>query len=285
MISDSARRAFPSPVARLLHRALLWKKRMQFRGYTLTKSVEGDSLQFHVADATARQWYGWHDPTNPEVLFIRGMVSPGDLVFDVGSHHGFYTLVMARRALRVIAIEPNPYNVVRLEKNIALNHSENVSVRQTAVGGSKGKISLLCESDWGGVQSSDTKTLPTIDVDVVRLDDLAEEYGFPQFLKIDVEGFEAGVLRGALRILERRPKVAIEVHVDWVARYGSSVAEVIELLNLESYRVSVLAHGGTEVRPWDGSDLTKLPPPKFHLFLLPLTERSPSVTPLSGERI
>jgi FkbM family methyltransferase len=213
------------------------------------------------------------------------MVSPGDLVFDVGSHHGFYTLVMARRALRVIAIEPNPYNVVRLEKNIALNHSENVSVRQTAVGGSKGKISLLCESDWGGVQSSDTKTLPTIDVDVVRLDDLAEEYGFPQFLKIDVEGFEAGVLRGALRILERRPKVAIEVHVDWVARYGSCVAEVIELLNLDSYRVSVLAHGGTEVRPWDGSDLTKLPPPKFHLFLLPLTERSPSVTPLSGERI
>jgi len=285
MISDSVRRAFPSPFARLLHRALLWKKRLQFRGYTLTKSVEGDSLQFHVADATARQWYGWHDPTNPEVLFIRDMISPGDLVFDVGSHHGFYTLVMARRALRVIAIEPNPYNVVRLEKNIALNHSENVSVRQTAVGASKGRISLLCESDWGGVQSGDTKTLPTIDVDVVRLDDLAEEYGFPQFLKIDVEGFEAGVLRGALRILERRPKVAIEVHVDWVARYGSSVAEVIELLNLDSYRVSVLAHGGTEVRPWDGSDLTKLPPPKFHLFLLPLTALSPSVTPLSEEHI
>ena len=236
----------------------------------MTKSVAGDSLQFHIADATARQWYGWHDPTNPEVIFIRNMISPADLVFDVGSHHGFYTLAMARRAGRVIAIEPNPYNVAMLEKNIVLNHIENVIVRPTAVGDSSRKIQLLCESDWGGVQSSDTGAFPTVDVDMLRLDDLAEDYGFPQFLKIDVEGFEAGVLQGASRILQRRPKIAIEVHVEWLARYGSSVAEVIELLNLNRYHVSVLAHGGTQVRPWDSSDLTKLPPPKFHLFLLPL---------------
>jgi hypothetical protein len=55
--------------------------------------------------------------------------------------------------------------------------------------------------------------------------------------------------------------------VDWVSRYSSSVGEVLDLLGLHSYRVWVLVHGG-EVQPWNGEDLTKLPPPKFHLFLL-----------------
>jgi len=197
------------------------------------------------------------------------MISPGDLVFDVGSHHGFYAVYMARRAARVLAVEPNPHNVMILQENIGLNGLHNVMVRQAAVGDSVGKISLLRDSERGGIDSSSTRTSPAIDVELLPLDQLAKEYGFPQLVKIDVEGFEASVLRGASEIMRRRPKIAIEIHVDWLARYGSSVKEVLDLLHPESYRVFVLRPKSQQVRPWNGEELPAEPPPKFHLFLLP----------------
>lgn len=110
--------------------------------------------------------------------------------------------------------------------------------------------------------------LPTLDVDLFTLDQLAHEHGFPQMLKIDVEGFEAHALKGAAQILKRRPKIAIEIHVEWVSRYGSSVGEVISLLNLKSYRVWILHHRFS-LEPWNGQDFGEYPPPKFTLFLLP----------------
>ncbi|MGO9084575.1 MAG: FkbM family methyltransferase [Candidatus Sulfotelmatobacter sp.] len=264
-------RIVPPPMARLLRGALLWKRRIQFRPYVLTRSVEGEPIPFYIGDATGKLWYGRSKVTSPELPFIRNnMISPGDLVFDVGSHHGFYAVYMARRAARVIAIEPNPHNMTLLQKNIALNCLNNVTVRQTAVGDSVGKIALLRDSNCGGVRSSSTETLPAIEVDLMPLDQLAREYGFPQFVKIDVEGFEGHVLRGASEVMRRRPKIAIEIHVDWVVRYGSSVREILDLLDLESYRVWVLRPKSQEVKQWSGENLTAILPPKFHLFLLPL---------------
>lgn len=243
----------------------LREERKRFQPYVLTKAIQQETLRLYIADATAHEWYSWHDPENPEVVFLRDMLASDDLVFDVGSHHGFYALAMAQRAKSVLAIEPNPYNVKVLKKNVALNRA-NVIVRKAAVGEKEGSISILCESDWGGIRSAVTNSYPTFEVGLARLDDLAKEFGFPQMLKIDVEGFEASVLRGAQEILSRHPKIAIEVHSDWVSRYGSSVQEVLALLPLDKYRVFVMQDRGT-VKAWDGCDLTKLPPPKFHLFL------------------
>jgi hypothetical protein len=151
-----------------------------------------------------------------------------------------------------------------------VNSLQNVTVHQTAVGDCVGKIALPQDSNEGGVLTVKTDT-PTIDVELLPLDLLALQHGFPNLLKIDVEGFEDRVLKGAKEILKRRPKIAIEVHVDWVARYGSSVREVLDLLDLESYHVWVLPYDPTleEVQHWHGEDMTRYPPPKFTLFLLP----------------
>jgi FkbM family methyltransferase len=265
------RKVAPAPVKRLLRSALVWKRRVQFHPYSITKTVEGESFPFLIGDATGKQWYEPDkDPVYRELAFIRDhMLAPDDLAFDVGSHHGLHTLVMARRSVRVVAIEPNPHNVAILKRNIALNGLQNVVVRQAAVGDSVGKVTLLQDSGEGGVLLQSEDRLPTIGVDLFPLDQLAEEYGYPQFLKIDVEGFEDRVLKGASRILRRCPKMMIEVHVDWVSRYGSSVREVVDLLNLASYRVWVLPYNLEQIRPWKGDNLTLYPGPKFTLFLMP----------------
>jgi len=144
-------------------------------------------------------------------------------------------------------------------------------VRQAAVGDSHGTIGLLEDSNQGGVSCEQgTDSHFTVRAKLMSLDQIAYECGFPQFLKIDVEGFEDRALKGATQILRRRPKIAIEVHTEWVSRYGSSVGEVISLLNLKDYRVWIMPYTAEEVSAWDGRDFSAYPPPKFMLFLVPL---------------
>lgn len=264
----------PEPITRLFRSARLWKRRARFHPYNITKTVLGESFPFLIGDQVGDSWYGpQKDPVYQEIAFIRDhMLAPGDLVFDVGSHHGLHTICMARHSARVVAIEPNPHNVAILKKNVALNALQNVVIRQVAVGDSAGTIELLQDSNDGGVLFSRTaKSSPTIHVELLSLDQVARQYGFPNLLKIDVEGFEDRALKGATEILRRRPKIAIEVHTEWVTRYGSSVDEVIGLLNPQAYRVWIMPYASEEVSPWDGRDFNQYPPPKFTLFLLPET--------------
>ena len=255
----------------MLRSALLWKRRVQFRPYTITKTIHGEAFPFFIGDETGEIWYRpENDPVYEELAFIRDhMLSPDDLVFDVGSHHGLHTICMARHSARVVAVEPNPHNVAILKTNTKLNSLHNVVIRQVAVGDSIGKIALLRDSNQGGVLPRKTGSLPTVDVEVLPLDRVAQECGFPNLLKIDVEGFEDRALKGASQILQRCPKIVIEVHTDWVCRYGSSVNEVIDLLNLKAYRVWVLPYTTEKVQAWDGQDFNQYPPPKFTLFLIP----------------
>jgi len=92
--------------------------------------------------------------------------------------------------------------------------------------------------------------------------------GFPDLVKIDVDGFECSVLRGASQVMRRHPKVAIEVHPCWLPRYGSSASEVVALLSLDSYRLWVLSHGFQQVKLSSGEGLVRYSR-KIYLFLLP----------------
>ena len=260
----------PVPVKRLARRMFLWRRRSQFQPYIMTKAVRGDTFPFYIGDAVAHAWYGGGNDRSPELGFIRDqMLSAEDLVFDVGSHHGLVAIALARRCARVLAVEPNPYNVAILQRNIDLNYLQNVQICREAAGDSTGEVELLLDSLDGGVATENREALPTTTVPLVRLDDLADEHGFPSLIKIDVEGFEHEALRGAPQILARRPKIAIEIHTEWISRYGSSVEEVLTLLGLEQYDAWVMPHGSPVVLPWKGEDYGSYPPPKFNLFLIP----------------
>jgi FkbM family methyltransferase len=130
---------------------------------------------------------------------LGGFVHPGSLVFDVGANQGKYTEHFTLLGAKVVAIEPNSA-LIQLIKERA----PSAIVVQTAVGANTGSASLLI---GGGDENSTLSDryadelrkrfdLRPITVPVTTLTRLANEYGIPDFVKIDVEGFEPAVLTG-----------------------------------------------------------------------------------------
>lgn len=143
-------------------------------------------------------------------------VGEGDLVFDVGAHLGDRSAAFAALGARVVALEPQPRIACWLRRLVGRN--ERIMVREEAVGARSGVESLAISRRTPTVstlsrswRTSAAEANPgfagvrwdkTVEVPVVTLDGLIERYGVPRFCKIDVEGWEAEVLRGLSRPLE-----------------------------------------------------------------------------------
>jgi len=157
-------------------------------------------------DLTREKAY-WLGSFEPEVQsFLRGHVKPGDVVYDVGAHLGFFSLCAARLGARVFAFEISPANLPRLRRNVQLNEL-SITVVGAAVWSTDGGVGLAegaTDSEWAVTGPG---THPS-----VTLDAFAREHGAPQLVKIDVEGAEGHVLRGAADVLASRPVIVCEMH-------------------------------------------------------------------------
>lgn len=163
-------------------------------------------------------------------------IRPGMTVYDVGANAGYLSLVLARivgSEGRVCAFEPDPQNAKALQANTRNNGLANVSIIRKAVSDLTGIVTFasFSYSLVGHIAHEETPGDATlIQVEAVSLDDFVftQMQPKPDFIKIDVEGGEEQVLRGAERLLrEARPLILAEVRAgeNWerVSGYMSSL--------------------------------------------------------------
>jgi len=145
-----------------------------------------------------------------ELSVLRALqILPYEVFVDVGAHVGYYTVRMAKKCRKAIAFEPNPRNREILLKNIELNNIHNVVVYQYAAGESRYKAKLWLASA-GSTLLEGYVTGESIEVDVVPLDEILE---YADVVKIDVEGYEWNVIRGAKNLIEKyKPALIVEHH-------------------------------------------------------------------------
>lgn len=185
----------------------------------------------------------------------RPMVSPGDLVFDVGAHLGDRSVAFAALGARVIALEPQP-TVARWLKRI-VGANGRITVRTEAVGRATGSghlavsrktptVSSLSESWRDRVSRLNpgfrgVRWPGSVEVAVITLDELIDVYGPPNFCKIDVEGLEAEVLEGLSHTI---PAVSFE----FVAGHLSTAAACVKRLStLGPYELNAVVGEGREL--------------------------------------
>lgn len=163
---------------------------------------------------------------------------PGSVLFDVGAENGLLSILhcAAAGANRAVLFEPVPHFVEEEHAAVALNRmSERAIVRHAAVSDAGGTCGGAIDA-LGYAQ-----LLPagqgTFQVPLVRLDEEAARLGLvPDIIKIDVEGHELHVLRGAAGLLRSKPVLFLEVHADLLRRSGQDLAELVALLERAGYR-------------------------------------------------
>jgi FkbM family methyltransferase len=164
---------------------------------------------------------------------------------DVGACHGLFSLAFTqgRPGAEAVAVEPSLLARDVLESNLRRNPEARVTPVQAALGASPG--TLVMRYSWHHLEASPEAAGDpgAVEVPVRTLDDLREELGFhPDMVKIDVEGYEIAVLRGALRMLrEDRPILFLEVHPERIVHLGGSMGEIAGLLDDLGYAVLDLA--------------------------------------------
>ncbi len=180
-------------------------------------------------------WLGSYE--QDKQLAFAAHVSQGEVLFDVGAHVGFYTLLgsaLVGDEGHVFAFEPLPRNLDHLTRHLELNGIHNTTVVRAAVSDKPGAAKFLAgPTPMMGMLASEGE----LDVELVSLDDLyrQQKIPLPDCIKIDVEGAEAGVLKGAETILrEGAPSVFLATHGKEVHK------QCLEILHSFGYQCDAL---------------------------------------------
>jgi FkbM family methyltransferase len=180
-------------------------------------------------------------------------VKPSTICVDVGANLGYFTILMSRLVGengQVIAFEPMPDTYEILCKNVKLNQLTNIKTIRGAVSNESGSVQLFTEpsaklSKTASMVGYRLEGVPqATEVPALRLDDYyAQEKRLPDLIKMDVEGAEGSVLKGARQTIARgRPLLLVEIHA-----WGSPESQqVLDLLTELGYDASILEIRGQE---------------------------------------
>lgn len=199
-----------------------------------------------------------------EIGFVRHVLKSGDSAIDVGAHVGFFAIQMAAlvgAAGRVYAFEPLDANADLLERSIAENaFTDRLMLRRAAVGAAPGSATLTFAAETlnsGGAYVLRGGTEPLTgnqkkEVPLVALDALDMRRPV-RFIKMDVEGAEPQVIRGAARLLtEDRPLILSELHPIQLQRAsGITAGEFLAQLGALGYRAHTIK-SPAEASDWKG---------------------------------
>lgn len=194
-----------------------------------------------------------------QVAWLSSHLTEGDTAVDIGAHHGSYSILMAAKCGKtghVIAFEPDPYAREVFLRNLSLNPSiRRPKVEMCACSDEIGDATLY--SCGGNSQSSLVRsaveftgvhTSEEIRVPVVTLDSYLSECNLsqPRCVKIDAEGAEIRILRGAKQVLASNADVVCELHPYAWLEFGNTFAELKDLAAAAGRRIRYL-HQDTEI--------------------------------------
>lgn len=218
----------------------LWQSARFVCGVTNSLEIlDGQSLRLHPLAYRAAQTAQIRDPEQAAEFHQFVSYCHSDMfLFDVGASFGIFSLACARLGGKAVAIDPSRIATNMIAKQLKLNNlTDSVRILESAIGDADGTIDMLSAgiySDGYYRYESGRDKRELQGVPVTTVDHLAELFGQPSHLKIDVEGYEAAVIRGARELLKSSsPLVFIELHNEMVLASGGDPAYCVkELLRL-----------------------------------------------------
>ena len=221
-----------------------------FRSSITKATVGGQTVKFHAnhpGDIIAAQYMAGERNL---MLACTGLLREGDVVWDIGANVGHWSTVLASSvgaAGRVIAFEPNPNTERHLRKNFEINGLTNYQIVNQAVGDRDETGTLRMsgqDSDPLASLARDRPTARAIEIELRTPSTLIESDGieFPNFVKVDVEGFEFQVVTGLVPLLGDRRIRAImcECNPALLGVIGKTVEDIAAIFRAAGFAVQLL---------------------------------------------
>ena len=204
--------------------------------------VQGSLMELNLKDRGIHADLFISGSREPQATrYLQQILQPKWRVVDIGANIGYYALMEARQVKVVYAIEPGRANCENLIANAFLNPYRNIKCHHLAIGDHNGSVGfhLSKACNWNRIAVGNDST--DTEVSMTTLDDFVRDMVKGKrvdFVRMDVEGYEMAILRGADRVLRtNRPAMFIEVHRDLLEDYGSSQLEFMELLADYNYGI------------------------------------------------
>jgi FkbM family methyltransferase len=202
--------------------------------------LEGQRLKWTLKENLSVDATYWLDVVEP-------LLNKDDVVFDVGTNIGTIANWFSNRTKHVHGFEPHPDNLRMTQDQIVLRQTKNITLSQLALGSEPGSLQLHVKSFHGHHSLGDTDASPTvekIDVQVDTVDRYCKTNAIDRidFLKIDVEGFEEDVLKGATGMLAEGKVglVLFELRQSILASLGKQGSAIFTPLLENGYSVFTL---------------------------------------------
>ena len=210
----------------------------------------------------------------------------GELVVDIGAHVGYFTTLAAAAGARVIAFEMHPDLLLEIKRNLWANGLDRAHVINAAVGSADGLIFGVRFDPTPGLRVEDTQDAPPPDAIDKALYDLvprlsldtafAREGLTPDLVKIDVEGYEFDVLKGAAALISKgRTRFLVEFHPNVVGDFGYKPEDILSVFPAD-WACTVLQDDGSE-RPVDPGGRDLMPDPTVENVKLLFKPPTPGV--------
>jgi FkbM family methyltransferase len=192
-------------------RFVAWQMRSRMQGEVIFPWIEGQRLAVRrgMTGATGNIYLGLHEFS--DMMLPLHFLREGDLFLDIGSNIGSYT-VLASGVCRATtwAFEPDPETVRALRRNVELNGlQDGVTIYELALGDTDGEVLFTQGQDTINHVATNGET-DVRNVHARRLDTLIGS-NWPLMIKMDVEGFEEPVVRGAEGLLGGESLKLIEI--------------------------------------------------------------------------
>jgi len=241
-----------SSLGKLLFKILLKGKRGMGR-YTIDEGIEFEMDLTEAVNSGVAILGSWNQF---ETRVLKTILQPGDVIIDVGAFMGSYSLLAGKltgEKGKVYAFEPNPDYFKKLKKNILLNRFPNIQAFDLALSNKKGVVEFYPASSGSSLVKNVAealigKKIKPIKVKAVTLNDFVgkEKIKRIDFIKIDAEGWDLQVLKGASNILKRKdaPDIMVEVIDEQLKIAGSSSYDLIKYMKSFTYTPYVFTRNG-----------------------------------------
>lgn len=188
-----------------------------------------------------------HGGIEPELAhFLLRALKPGDLAVDVGANIGFISLMMSQlvgETGKVLAIEPGANNIDKFNQNMALNEVSNVQLFEVAAWFEDADLDFYLHIDSGRNSCApDDKFINQLNVKGRKLDTLIPTV--PKVIKIDAEGAEANILKGASRLLHSVPYWVMELNHIALAQFKLTRQDIRDFMHRRGYEMFLLRRDG-----------------------------------------